>query len=215
MVLDPFSALGLASNVVQFVDYGSRVISKTVEQYESAAGCSRGLVNTESIAQHLRMLAKSLEGDLGAIGNITGLQGRRQLGQTFEEFPEASDKRVEVQGRRKLTMGSRGSLEISAKGAEPQEHLRLSQFSQRTQEASDSEAELQRLAVSCHNLAVELIDMVNGLTLDPKLRGAKRGIQSLRQAFRTVGKERRIRALEECLDRYRSELTLHIAMLTR
>lgn len=38
MVLDPFSALGLASNIVQFVDFGSKLISESQELYKSASG---------------------------------------------------------------------------------------------------------------------------------------------------------------------------------
>jgi hypothetical protein len=40
MVLDVFSALSLASNVVQFVDFGFRLISKAQELYHSPSGNS-------------------------------------------------------------------------------------------------------------------------------------------------------------------------------
>ena len=215
MVLDPFSALGLASNVVQFVDYASRVVSKSVEQYESAAGCSRELVDTEAVAQHLGKLAQSLERDLEVNRDGTGLQRRRKLGQTFKELLEASDEGAEQQGRRTLTQTARRTLQLSTNGPELQSHHKFSQIHEGNLETTDSALELQQLAMSCHTTAVELIEMVNGLKLDPKLRGAKRRIQSLRQALRVVGKENRIRALERSLGAYRSQITLQIAVLTQ
>jgi hypothetical protein len=38
MVLDPFSALGLAGNIVQFVDFASKLVSKSVKLYRSSSG---------------------------------------------------------------------------------------------------------------------------------------------------------------------------------
>ena len=40
MVLDPFSALGLASNIVQFIDFASKLVSKSVKLYRSSSGKS-------------------------------------------------------------------------------------------------------------------------------------------------------------------------------
>ncbi|KAL9076458.1 MAG: hypothetical protein Q9157_003642 [Trypethelium eluteriae] len=215
MVLDPISALGLAGNIVQFVDYTSGVISKSVEQYRSAVGCSRELIDTELVAQHLRKLAISLEGDPGLNGNGLGVQGRPQLDQTSKELLEASDRRAEVQGRCSLEQISTAVQESAPNGAEMQRRPEFSRTWEGTQKMSGSEAELQQLARSCHKIAAELIDMVNDLKLDPGLRGGKRRIQSLRQALRGAGKEGNIRALERSLATHRSELTLQMAMLTR
>ena len=41
MVLDPLSALSLASNVVQFIDFGSRLISEIQEIRQSASGLTK------------------------------------------------------------------------------------------------------------------------------------------------------------------------------
>ncbi|KAI9709467.1 MAG: hypothetical protein M1820_003227 [Bogoriella megaspora] len=146
MVLDPFSALGLASNIIQFVEFGTRVVSKSVEQYKSAVGASEDLLNSEAVARHLRQLTQGLEG----------------------RFPESND-----------------------------------------------EVGLQKLALSCREVAKELLGMVEDLKVDHKLQGTKRQMQSLRQAFRAVGKEDRIEKLERSMNVFRSEITLHVVMLTR
>jgi len=41
MVLDPLSALSLASNVVQFIDFGSKLISEIQEIRQSASGSTK------------------------------------------------------------------------------------------------------------------------------------------------------------------------------
>ena len=41
MVLDPLSALSLASNVVQFIDFGNRLISEIQEIRQSASGLTK------------------------------------------------------------------------------------------------------------------------------------------------------------------------------
>ncbi|OCL03825.1 hypothetical protein AOQ84DRAFT_325285 [Glonium stellatum] len=42
MVLDPLSALSLAGTVVQFIDFGSKLLSESCDIYRSATGTSPG-----------------------------------------------------------------------------------------------------------------------------------------------------------------------------
>jgi hypothetical protein len=60
-VLDPFSAIGLAGNIVQFVDYGSKLISSIYEIYNSSTGSSRNHVHLEGFATRLLELNRALE----------------------------------------------------------------------------------------------------------------------------------------------------------
>ncbi|KAH8775890.1 hypothetical protein BGZ57DRAFT_369000 [Hyaloscypha finlandica] len=61
MVLDPFTAIGLAGNIVQFVDYSSKLISSTYEIYRSSTGSSKNHVYLEAIATRLLELNRTLE----------------------------------------------------------------------------------------------------------------------------------------------------------
>jgi hypothetical protein len=61
MVLDPFTAIGLAGNIVQFVDYSSKLISSTHEIYRSSTGSSKDHDHLEGIATRLLELSRSLE----------------------------------------------------------------------------------------------------------------------------------------------------------
>jgi hypothetical protein len=61
MVLDPFSALGLAGNIVQFVDFASKLFSKSKELYKSASGTTRQNQELEDATDTLRRLCASLK----------------------------------------------------------------------------------------------------------------------------------------------------------
>ena len=66
MVVDPFSALGLASNIVQFVDFCSKIVSRSVEQYQSVLGLAAQQAHLESITISLRSIANGLSESLAA-----------------------------------------------------------------------------------------------------------------------------------------------------
>ena len=53
--MDPFSALGLASNVVQFMEFGTKLISASLELYNSKDG-------TSSPNSELGIITKDLTG---------------------------------------------------------------------------------------------------------------------------------------------------------
>jgi len=61
MVLDPISALSLAANVVQFVDFSSKVVSKGCRIYISADGALPNNLELEVVTNDLSRLAKGLK----------------------------------------------------------------------------------------------------------------------------------------------------------
>lgn len=60
MVLDPFTALGVACCVVQFVDFGTKLISKGKEFYQSADGVLADHAEQAAISSRLTELSKGL-----------------------------------------------------------------------------------------------------------------------------------------------------------
>jgi hypothetical protein len=58
--MDPFSALGLASNVVSFVDFSCKLFSKAREIYSSASGQSQEVEDLTTIAEHIRGLSSRI-----------------------------------------------------------------------------------------------------------------------------------------------------------
>ena len=61
MVLDPFSALGLAGNIVQFVDFASKLFSKSKDLYKSSNGATKENQELEDATDTLRRLCASLK----------------------------------------------------------------------------------------------------------------------------------------------------------
>jgi hypothetical protein len=61
MAIDPFTGIGLAGDIVQFIDYASKLTSSTYEIYKSSSGSSRNHVHLESISTRLLELNRVLE----------------------------------------------------------------------------------------------------------------------------------------------------------
>ncbi|ORY05157.1 hypothetical protein BCR34DRAFT_439739, partial [Clohesyomyces aquaticus] len=58
--MDPFSALGLAGNIVQFVDFGTRISGRIYELYNSASGLAASHTEIVDMAERLQQLADRL-----------------------------------------------------------------------------------------------------------------------------------------------------------
>ena len=149
-MLDPFSALGLASNIIQFIEFGGKLVSKSAEVYNSAAGSATEQQDIELAARHLRKLCEDLV----------------RTGRAGENW-------------------------------------------------SEDEKALRQLAHSCASSAHELIAILHTLKVEIGTKGVQRRMQSLRLALRSMGQESRIEAFERKLDYFRSELTLHLVILTK
>lgn len=161
MVLDPFSALGLASNVVQFVDFGTKLFSGAAELYHSVDGTLAVNAVLETITEDLSSLSAEL-------GNASFY---------------------------------------------------------RTQDVSADVENLIRLALSCKDLADKVLLVLTGLKV-PKghrkwvLTGLKvpkghRKWKSIRHALASAWREKDIRAYMEQLDKFRSQMTVHLVAILR
>lgn len=60
MGLDPLSALGLAANIIQFVDFTSKLFSQSISIYHSTSGASVDTEEMIKIANHLQTLCARL-----------------------------------------------------------------------------------------------------------------------------------------------------------
>jgi hypothetical protein len=60
MALDPMSAIGLAANIIQFVDFGCRLLSEANEIYHSATGVTGDNTELQRIAESLSRLSERL-----------------------------------------------------------------------------------------------------------------------------------------------------------
>ena len=60
-MLDPLTAVSLASSVVQFVDFGIKVVTESIELYHSVDGSSGDLSDLETKIVRTRELAQKIE----------------------------------------------------------------------------------------------------------------------------------------------------------
>jgi hypothetical protein len=56
--MDPLTAVGLAGNIVQFVDFTGKLISATQKLYVSESGANAENLELEGLAQNLQQLAE-------------------------------------------------------------------------------------------------------------------------------------------------------------
>jgi hypothetical protein len=72
-MLDLITALGVAGNVIQIIDFGLKAISKAREIHHSADGTLKENVDLEVVATDLTAIAKNLEDPVSGTTGCSGL----------------------------------------------------------------------------------------------------------------------------------------------
>lgn len=85
MVLDPLSALSIAGNIVQFIDFGSKLLNSSREIYHSAEGLSSNHQHLEQITQSLIDLNTKLSQNPATPTLTTHGQGLTKLAASCEK----------------------------------------------------------------------------------------------------------------------------------
>lgn len=73
--MEPFSALGLACNIVQFVDFSCKLFSSTSAIYRSASGAAPAVRDATAIARTLHDLSSRLVAQTAAAGQDESMNG--------------------------------------------------------------------------------------------------------------------------------------------
>ncbi|KAL2060091.1 hypothetical protein VTL71DRAFT_9913 [Oculimacula yallundae] len=71
-MLDPLTALGVASNVLALIDFSAKIISGAVSIYGSADGASKDHADVEAVAMDLSQMSGKLSDDIRALALNTG-----------------------------------------------------------------------------------------------------------------------------------------------
>jgi len=69
--MDPLTALGLASNIVQFVDFTTKLISTTRKLYNSSSGAKDEHAELQLLARNIREYASRMDEDAVLKGKDT------------------------------------------------------------------------------------------------------------------------------------------------
>jgi hypothetical protein len=108
-MMDPLSTIGLVGNIVQFVDFGSKLISKSVELYRSTEGALDENLDTETATNHLKDLNEKLKNGAKSTGDTTLKDLCEACDKVARELLEALDK-VKVKGKHEKWKSIRKAL---------------------------------------------------------------------------------------------------------
>jgi hypothetical protein len=97
--METLAVIGLVGNIVQFVDFGSRLISKSIQLYQSGDGVLTENANTETAANHLIQLSNKLENAANTTSDKALHALCRSCGVVAVELLGALDK-LKVQGKK-------------------------------------------------------------------------------------------------------------------
>jgi hypothetical protein len=78
MGLDPWTIIGLTGNIVQFIDFTSKIVSASIEIYQSASGATLSNQDAEFVADDLAALTMRLESSLRPRGVHLALNENEQ-----------------------------------------------------------------------------------------------------------------------------------------
>ncbi len=69
--METLAIIGLVGNIVQFLDFSGKLISKSIQLYQSSDGALAGNTNIETATSHLSLLNNKLKDAAAATGDRT------------------------------------------------------------------------------------------------------------------------------------------------
>lgn len=173
--MDPLTALGLASNIVQFVDFALKLYSASAEIVGSARGATAQNLELDKVYTRLQTFTSDLK-----------LAADSEPSTPADGHPAA---------------GALGNALGDAPG------------NAHTKAIRPHVAAIEQIAVDCRVVCDQLLDVVNGLRVDPA--ASNRRLRSLGAALKTAFSAKKIAGLDERLKRFQSLLALHFFPLLK
>jgi hypothetical protein len=97
MVLDPLSAIGLCGNIVQFINFGSSLLSEGLALHRSVAGASPENIDLEVVARDLSSLSISLSIPYSVGGRVrVPSQDERKIQILAERCKELAEELLDI-----------------------------------------------------------------------------------------------------------------------
>jgi hypothetical protein len=196
--MEALTAVGLASNIVQFISFAGDLVSTSKQISRSANGTLVENLEIEAIAQNLQNLSESLR-----VPPIRRKDEFVENPKYSKEVKKPCEGCHQVKKLKPICEECRDAkaLRLYCNGCQKSKALR-----QLCQGCKESEA-LKQLCEGCRHVGGLLIEKIQGLRVDKKLSG-KVGRQwaSFRQALKTVLAAEDIEDLEERLNRYQKTI---------
>lgn len=108
--MEALAIIGLVGNIVQFVDFSGKLISKSTELYRSSEGALAENVDTETTTNHLVLLNSKLRGAATATGDRALENLCKSCNTVAEKLLAALDK-VKVKGEQRKWKSVRKALQ--------------------------------------------------------------------------------------------------------
>ena len=96
--METLAIIGLVGNIVQFVNYSGKLISKSTELYRSSEGALAENIDTETATNHLVLLNSKLQSAAATTGDSTLESLCKSCSITADQLLAALDK-VKVKGK--------------------------------------------------------------------------------------------------------------------
>jgi hypothetical protein len=203
--MEPLLALGLAANVVQFVDFTSKVLSQTVKIYRSKPDSEDVTSGADLHTIGLRVVryANSFLFDKHVQEYLEG----KPLHKILEELEmERLEQQQRMQRREKLRAEHKWVSRVTRMheqfGNESHSHLTKGPDVETVAQISSCDKEILRTCLGCRAVALELQDAVMNL----ERSNAKSVWSSFAEALKTVWGDKFLRELKERLEKYRQQM---------
>ena len=105
--MDPASGIGIAAAVIQFVDFGSKVVARSSEYHHSATGLALGNSELERVTKDLVRLSTGLDKSLKDSSNVSNVSpNQEQLQALGKECQSVASELLAVLERLKVNSGA-------------------------------------------------------------------------------------------------------------
>lgn len=190
-MLDPFSALAIATAVVQFVDFTKDIVSKGKEIYKSTSGTVYENEGTETATERLLNLTLEIN------------KARKKARHTKQICPPSPVPWVAEE--------SEDAIELRER--QDQQRREQQDYIQRTKEDNELESGLEAICAECKAVSEELLNHLR----DIKVPNGKehRQFKSFRHALKSVWSKNGVDDLFRRLSTLRAQLDTHVLFLLR
>jgi hypothetical protein len=108
--METLAIIGLVGNIIQFVDYSGKLISKSTELYRSSEGALAENIDTETATNHLVLLNSKLQNAATTTGDSALESLCKSCGTVADQLLAALDK-VKVKGKQDKWKSIRKALQ--------------------------------------------------------------------------------------------------------
>jgi hypothetical protein len=194
--MDPITATGLAASVIQFVQFGSKLISQSIEIYQSTDGALGENIALADIAKNLSELNSVMqERQPRALRNLREATAAKRNAEHNAALRERQPPALRQ--FREATAAKQPNLGVAK--------------STKSKNLSVAEKQLDQICEECDRVTRQLLKGLDKL----KLQGRHRKWGSFRQALSNVWSQGEIRALEKKLNGVRKRVDTTLLVYLR